>query len=359
MHIETGRAAPKFTMAYDWVALIPGLSHQAKALYWHLAMHVNIESGSRSVWPSRQTLAELMGFSRPQSVDKYLDELHAVGAITIVREQHRDDGGLDSHTYLVHQMPPEGHEGAVTLDEFYKRRKTARKEGTTKRAETRRTAGGTPMRSGVQGSSRNASKSAQKGAKSGEQQVDPLYARAHRPPVRSGVQPPVRSGAHELDVENQTNNNPPPTPRAEPAASVVPQPRKGGESFDDNLNPIAEMDALVAEVVAVRNTWSATAVRSALAAPSVTVRDPEVVRRAILILAADRAGTMAPGRLAVDGPWWREAEKIAGRASAPARRDPCDTSGCDPVTRLLFTETGQPLGPCPTCNPTATERTAP
>ncbi len=177
-------------------------------------------------------------------------------------------------------------------------------------------------------------------------------------PGRMDAATPSRmDAAVPLPVEKEVKN-PPPTPRMEPAAGAVPRPREGGDSFDNNPN--AEMDALVAEVIAVRNAWSATAVRAALTHPSVVKRNPEVVRRAILILAADRANTMSPGRLLIDGPWWREAEKAAGRPAAPTREPLCSEPLCDSATRRLFTEAGKYVGPCPTCNPTASvsERTA-
>ncbi|MGW7596293.1 hypothetical protein, partial [Streptomyces rubiginosohelvolus] len=78
IEIVIGRKAP-FSMVPDWVSLYPAskshpqyagkvVSATAKAVYNVLAMHVNVSRGDSACWPSRKTIAQMLGFSREQSV---------------------------------------------------------------------------------------------------------------------------------------------------------------------------------------------------------------------------------------------------------------------------------------------------
>ncbi|WP_030372358.1 helix-turn-helix domain-containing protein [Streptomyces rimosus] len=129
--VVVGRKAP-FSMIPDWVTLYPGskshpmyrgkiLAPQAKAVYNVLAMHVNVASGDSSCWPSRKTIARILGFSREQSVDQYLDQLDDADAID--REPMTRPNGAKGIRYLVHQMPPAGFEGETNVGEHYKHRR--------------------------------------------------------------------------------------------------------------------------------------------------------------------------------------------------------------------------------------------
>ncbi|MEU7228951.1 hypothetical protein [Streptomyces chrestomyceticus] len=129
--IVIGRAAP-FSMVPDWVTLYPGskshpkyrgkiLAPQAKAAYNSLLMHVNVTRGDSACWPSRLTIADILGFSREQSVDQYLDQLDDADAID--REPFTRPNGAKGIRYIVHQMPPAGFEGDTSVGQYYKRRR--------------------------------------------------------------------------------------------------------------------------------------------------------------------------------------------------------------------------------------------
>jgi len=121
LEIAAGRRIP-FTQVGDWVALAPGLSPQAKALYWHLAMHVSMTREDDWVWPSQEVLAKWLGFNRVQSITRYVEELEAIGAVD--REIVRYAGGMRQRCrYTVHGTPPEDFTGPQSLKEFYARRK--------------------------------------------------------------------------------------------------------------------------------------------------------------------------------------------------------------------------------------------
>ncbi|MGA5411545.1 hypothetical protein ACPCSC_30360 [Streptomyces lavendulocolor] len=129
--VVVGRKAP-YSMIPDWVTLYPAskshplyqgrsLSPTAKAVYNVLAMHVNVARGDSACWPSRKTIAQILGFSREQSVDQYLDQLDEADAID--REPITRPNGAKGVRYIVHQTPPDGYEGEQSVGEHYKNRR--------------------------------------------------------------------------------------------------------------------------------------------------------------------------------------------------------------------------------------------
>jgi hypothetical protein len=123
LEIVAGRKAP-YTTVPDWVTLHPDLDPQAKALYNTIAAHVNVGRGDDEAWPTRLMLAEMLGFSREQSVDRYIRQLEEAGAIDTDRDYRRPNGAKGI-LYIVHQTPPDGYEGPQTLTAWYKRRRAA------------------------------------------------------------------------------------------------------------------------------------------------------------------------------------------------------------------------------------------
>ncbi|GAB2859224.1 hypothetical protein GCM10022221_68490 [Actinocorallia aurea] len=114
--IVRGRRAP-FTQVADWVLVSPA-TVQARLLYAMLAAHVNVVDGRRGVWPSRSSLAKLLGFAKTSSVDRYIDELVELGAID-VHPRYRPDGGRSGNLYVVHELPPDDAASPATLPEWY------------------------------------------------------------------------------------------------------------------------------------------------------------------------------------------------------------------------------------------------
>lgn len=121
--VVVGRKAP-LTMVPDWITLHEELEPQAKAVYNVLAMHVNVSRGDSECWPSRKTIAKILGYNREQSVDKYLDQLEAADAIERDNEYRRPNGAKGV-LYIVHQTPPAGYKGPTSVGEYYKRRREA------------------------------------------------------------------------------------------------------------------------------------------------------------------------------------------------------------------------------------------
>lgn len=140
IEVVAGRKAP-LTLVPDWITLYPGsdkspmyrgkiLSPQAKAVYNVLAMHVNVDRGDGTCWPSRKTIANILGFSREQSVDQYLDQLDEADAID--RQPITRPNGALGVRYIVHQTPPPGYDGEQNIGEHYTRRRREQAEQQTR-----------------------------------------------------------------------------------------------------------------------------------------------------------------------------------------------------------------------------------
>lgn len=112
--LRAGRTAP-FTQVAEWVMVAP-INGQAKALYTVLQGHVNTARNDGRAWPGMDNIAELLGYSRRQSVLPYLKELVALGAVEVVVEKTPKGR---RNTYLVHATPPPGYQGLLTYADFY------------------------------------------------------------------------------------------------------------------------------------------------------------------------------------------------------------------------------------------------
>lgn len=88
----------------DLVALVAEghLTKEAAWLYVVLLGHHNRARRDNDVWPSRAVMAQGMGLKKPQSVDKYLDELRHTGLIVSERRKRASDMNTSSkHTLLL------------------------------------------------------------------------------------------------------------------------------------------------------------------------------------------------------------------------------------------------------------------
>jgi hypothetical protein len=107
---------------------------------------------------------------------------------------------------------------------------------------------------------------------------------------------------------------------------------------------VRDRQALAAEICKTRPDWSARSVLRALERPDVTERPWPLVCEALRIMAADSA-TQHAGRLEHDGPWWPEAARRLGTASA-AWQPWCGK--CDERTRIRDTDDNRAIR-CPDC----------
>jgi hypothetical protein len=110
-----------------------------------------------------------------------------------------------------------------------------------------------------------------------------------------------KPGAFISTEEPLQRTNPllPPPPPLRPAALAG--AREGEDSEDHDSAP--GLEALVAEVRAIRPEWSSASIRRALVHPDIAERGWCRARPAMLAVAADPQSRQ-PGRLSHDGPWW-------------------------------------------------------
>lgn len=106
-----------FVQLGHWVAL-SGVSAGALALYWMLALHLNRARGDRYVWPTTAVLAHMLGYSRGDKIKRFVDELIAIGAITVISVPDLR-GPQKRNVYRLRRTPPEGYAGPVSLKAFY------------------------------------------------------------------------------------------------------------------------------------------------------------------------------------------------------------------------------------------------
>jgi hypothetical protein len=271
-----------FAMVPMWVAL--NSSSMATALYIALVSFVNIKRGDRRAWPTEKTLARRIGLS-DRRMRPYLKELQELGAVDVRVHRYGPNRMKRRNVYLVRFDPPPGFEGYLTGEDF----------------DAAMTPDGTLASS----------------------------------PVRTPASP-------ELDELQNYKNNPPPTPREQPAAGAVPQPREGGEELESQNRKIAEvMDRLV-------DAWemSDSDVRKgseAVAAALASGWTPEQI--------FSKATARGPGGLGDRGAGMAARLAKIVETKPPRQRvviEPC--GDCNPFRRLEDAD-GNDMGSCPKCNP--------
>ncbi|MGA5670047.1 hypothetical protein ACPCTG_31770 [Streptomyces pseudogriseolus] len=135
-----------FVQLGHWVAL-SGVSAGALALYWMLALHLNRTRGDRYVWPTTDILAHMLGYSRGDKIKRFIDELVAIGAVTVISVPDLR-GPQKRNVYRLRRTPPEGYKGLVSLKEFYARLDEAYEQETAGEAVSPQTGGHVPPETG-------------------------------------------------------------------------------------------------------------------------------------------------------------------------------------------------------------------
>lgn len=85
IELRRGRTVPAYTDTFDWVGL-SGVAPQAHSAYVKLKIHVNLRRGDARVWPTKITLAEMMGYDKVDTLDPYIEQLERIGAIDVSYE---------------------------------------------------------------------------------------------------------------------------------------------------------------------------------------------------------------------------------------------------------------------------------
>ncbi|GGM14131.1 hypothetical protein [Micromonospora yangpuensis] len=286
-----GRESPQWTDVHDWVAL-SGVSPTAIALYVVLRMHVNRERGDHMVKTSMLTLAVLMGMSRGDKIKPYLDELVAIGAVDV------DRGGLHRrNTYVVHQLPPLGYPGKITLKSWYNEHRALialkRADEKAKRDARRAAAKAKGQVSAVT-------------PETGEQAETAVTPGTGEQVTPESGEPVTPVSGREPDVLGPDDGEPP-----------LPASSSDGQEEEETSPPAEGQprpvdEALVKELTAARPDWSARSLRQVLADEAIQERRTDLVAAAFRSAAQDPKATTPRWLLHAPCPHWRRAAQTLG-----------------------------------------------
>lgn len=290
--LRHGRRAPTYTDIKDWVSLAP-IPEPAKALYLFYRMHVNRKRGDGLVWPTQETAAEFLGLSRGDKVAPYQRALEDLGAIDATRTGQEDGRYL----ILVHEEPPPGYVGPVTLEEWYAQRDEALK-GRFDRAQAKRDAQRTKVRQPADT------------PKTGDPTDTPKTGDPDTPSAGDPDTPSTGGKPNEPNHHEVNQGGSPSSPGLTVGGDV-------GAAEGE-----ATQNGLVQRVLGIATHWTEKTLRDALQLPGVQSRPAPLVAAALVAMAEGRYGaTASPRRLAGDGPWWADAQEQV-RAAAPRARRP-------------------------------------
>lgn len=253
LEIASGRRAP-YTQLGDWVAL-SGISTPAKALYWHLAMHVNQQRGDFEVWPTRYVLAEWCGFNKAESVDRYLDELVAIDAIEVYQRRY-GTGMRRRNVYVINQEPPEDWTGPRSLKEFYAARACRTRSSTRTSSvnpqvtpENEHTKSG---RSTQENGESSGASSAEFGNEFSQSPGHTVVRWSGSREVRSSASREVRSSGPEQEEEKPDEGKPPSSysshESAAPSAGQSDDGKEGGRKGTSQGQPDSEVVQMLQEI---------------------------------------------------------------------------------------------------------------
>jgi hypothetical protein len=104
-----------YVVTGDWVLMCPDLSDRAVRIYSLLKMHCG--RGRDATWVSQATLAEMIGIKTAETVGRAIQELVAVGAVSVETVTHRAGR---RNVYTVHETPPDGYNaGPADRAQYY------------------------------------------------------------------------------------------------------------------------------------------------------------------------------------------------------------------------------------------------
>ncbi|OKI52868.1 hypothetical protein [Micromonospora sp. CB01531] len=320
--LKRGRESPQWTDVHDWVAL-SGVSPGAIALYVVLRMHVNRSRDDDMVKTSTLTLAVLMGMSRGDKIKGYLDELVDLGAVDV------DRSGLHRrNTYTVHQLPPPGYTGKITLKAWYDEHRALI---ALKRADEK------AKRDARRAKAKDKEQVSPVTPDRGEQADKPVTPDPgeHVTPDSGEPVTPI-SGREPKEVEPDEVE--PPTP---PSGSSAAGQEEEKTPSADQPQPATVEDDLAAELIAARPDWSPRALRDVLADNAVQERRWDLVAAAFRSAATDPK-TKTPRRLLHDAcPHWQRAAHQLGLLPDPSRATA--PPAVAPAPRVAPVDDGRPV----------------
>lgn len=106
-----------FVLTYHWLLLFP-ISAGARDVYQLLVAHINQERGDAKVWPSKASLAAMLRYKKPDSLDKFFEELYDTGLVSVTHS--RTDRGMKTrNVYVVRTSCPQGYKGPRSVSQWH------------------------------------------------------------------------------------------------------------------------------------------------------------------------------------------------------------------------------------------------
>ncbi len=311
---DGARRVTPWTQLHDWVR-ISGISPTASSLYWVMKMHVYVRAGDNSVKTSTDELAALCGLSRGDKVTRYVRELEGIGAVSSKLE-----GMPARKVYVVHEDPPPGYTGPLTLKEWYEIRRSVKALKERQNESEKPQVSAVPPESGEQENAPD-----RPSAKPQVSAVPPESGEQALLPPNGGLPvPPSRGHLQEEEVLQEATSSPS-SALPHPESPTIEQEKETGNLPDDQDHSVvaagqgltAEEQDLFDECMTLRPDWSPTRLRQVLSDPDIRERqDRDLVRRAFLI--GTQTGRTQPGRMLAKGcPHWLEAFESRRRESQP------------------------------------------
>lgn len=333
IELQRGRRATPWTDTHDWVGLCDFVEPAGLALYVKLKMHLNVKKGDTEVYPGRDSLAELMGYGKADTLDRYLDQLADAGAISV--ERRGGPGGTPARCYYtVHDMPAEAYcresgravlldercrlhagreqhcdagpyTGPMTLGAWYKahdaaieaRRQTAKAKRDRQREKVR------AIREHRAGTAKaQVNPDTPSTGYQGPDDPDTPQTGYQDTPQTGYLDTPSTGAEQGRSLEQDRSEQKPPSPPTSAAAGAVGAgaatggaPRTALSDEDRDL-----LNAAVTEAANLRADvfgWSVDAIATAMRAQLAAGHPAALVASTLVSAAADRAGTATPKRL--------------------------------------------------------------
>lgn len=360
--IRSGRTGPTWSAVPDWI-MFAGYSVQAQQVYKILKAHCNTERGDGLVWPTQTVIAMLLkgskmtGAPRGDKIKPYIDELArdlsdcpegSGGAITVEYTATMPRRTI----YTVHDAPPPGYTGPLTLADWYRANGPAtrctpvRGRRRTQPAHVDNPSQAKDQVSAVTPAEGRQPRPGQTQETPGQPSYPPQGVTSH--PVQ-GVTSYPPQGVLTRRTQPDEPTTPPNPPHEHPAPDAVEHGGGGQEPDDKNLNAAHRvLIEAIAQVPPAKRPGRAQATRLSV---RIAAAIAEGWSTADLV---DRLGSGIAGANSVTGALTYRLDQLpeltqpAPADDRPAR--PAHCGRCYEQTRMTVDEDDR-MVPCPRCHP--------
>lgn len=324
----------------QWALLMTDLSDAALRVYALLLAHVNAADGDGEAWPQQQSMAAMLGRHR-NSIGRAIKELSEMGLIDVEVERYGTNNSRRRNIYIVHELPPEGHDGPASIAEWYAAHPRPEPEPINRR--DRKTAGhpGRTKNSASGGTNTSASGDTANCAGINLRRNEPKEEEASSSLLHSAPQPAVEAGTKEEEKKKQEKKE----EQQEQQEGAVSAERLVASAlrFWDSAHTRPSAPTRRTLVARVAQELAAGADPDAVLAELVRDLHPSQARSAVRVV---MARTRVPG--------WAQGGETPARLMANVRPAWCGV--CDEATRHLveiLADGRDQVIRCPRCHPVA------